>query len=249
VYIASVYEVNDDAHGYLANGYRDYLLSFSVADDTGTPNSLTERVTAFHGGVYKRCLVRGPTSLSIHIARSFSFNTIVSAIMLDSVDELTVGYDMDRAAWRKAQRESAERMGDTLGSAAALGAGETASLLVRASQGLLKCDPQSWAANYRQLSVQLCRWYLANPSAMRQGSAASASFWDACLFAEWESVRSSAGDVPPRTIEKALRWDGISGTDSGHGYERVSTFLKRQNPEQADANDHFYPRRAGAEGG
>jgi hypothetical protein len=194
-------------------------------------------------------LVRGPTSLSIHIARSFSFNTIVSAIMLDSVDELTVGYDMDRAAWRKAQRESAERMGDTLGSAAALGAGETASLLVRASQGLLKCDPQSWAANYRQLSVQLCRWYLANPSAMRQGSAASASFWDACLFAEWESVRSSAGDVPPRTIEKALRWDGISGTDSGHGYERVSTFLKRQNPEQADANDHFYPRRAGAEGG
>lgn len=46
----------------------------------------TSRVRYFRGGVYKNFLIRGPATYMIHIARNYSFNTILSGVFIDNLE-------------------------------------------------------------------------------------------------------------------------------------------------------------------
>jgi hypothetical protein len=46
------------------------------------------------------------------------------------------------------------------------------------------------------------------------------------LYDQWEMCREEAGRLSARSIEKALRWDGITGVESGHGYEHIRSFVE-----------------------
>jgi frataxin-like iron-binding protein CyaY len=85
----SLYIMNKDGHEG-NNRHRDYLVEIkpnaeqaAVADRSA---SLARcRIQAFWGGVYKQFVVKGPSRYQIKIAKNSSFNTMVSAVLLDRI--------------------------------------------------------------------------------------------------------------------------------------------------------------------
>ncbi|MFP4029048.1 MAG: two-component regulator propeller domain-containing protein [Candidatus Brocadiia bacterium] len=91
----SFYFVNKDGHRG-RNRWRDYLLEFkrrrgTLARTHFTPPLVRTRVRDFWGGVYKNFLVRGPGRYLVRITDRWSFNTILSAVLIDRA-----GADADR---------------------------------------------------------------------------------------------------------------------------------------------------------
>jgi hypothetical protein len=96
-----MYFFNKDGHGG-ANRVRDYMIEvypaqqgwvgywnwskFSVHAENQTRRLsplVKSRVRDFWGGVYKQFIVTGPCNYYVKIDRNYSFNTIISAVMID----------------------------------------------------------------------------------------------------------------------------------------------------------------------
>jgi len=89
VHRLSAYFMNKDGHGG-ANELRDYTLDLLPYRTDPRASAFLKplavgRVRQFWGGVYQSFAVCGPAKFYLKIARSNSFNTIVSAILLDKI--------------------------------------------------------------------------------------------------------------------------------------------------------------------
>lgn len=94
--VLSLYDYNKDGHDG-SNRWRDYqVLLRRMPDglDLTTPEGdqpwpllASGRITDFWDGCYQRYLVRGPMTLSIAVERNHSFNTMLTAVMLDDCGE------------------------------------------------------------------------------------------------------------------------------------------------------------------
>jgi hypothetical protein len=92
-FMLSLYAVNKDGHAG-KDRFRDYELRFwdtsdlpltDAEDVAGCTLLAHSRMLHFWGGVYKRVAVKGPGRITIQICRNHSFNTLLSAIMLDHI--------------------------------------------------------------------------------------------------------------------------------------------------------------------
>ena len=89
VHRLSAYFMNKDGHGG-SNELRDYTLDLLPYRTDPRASAFLKplavgRVRQFWGGVYQSFAVCGPAKFYLKIARSNSFNTIVSAILLDKI--------------------------------------------------------------------------------------------------------------------------------------------------------------------
>ena len=92
----SLYFFNKDGI-YGHNRARDYALEIragkgtdgktieTAKDADGAPTLVRSRVRDFWNGVYKRFIVRGPSTYWVKFGRDGSYNTIVSSVMLDKI--------------------------------------------------------------------------------------------------------------------------------------------------------------------
>ena len=114
LYYLSLYHLNKDGHD-ADNRERDYRLSMrthsgmfleDVRGFSTQPELARGRVRNFWGGVWKRFLVRGPTTLTVEVNRNSSFNAIMCAVMLDLADEAPAPYFRTVSQWNA--REAAD---------------------------------------------------------------------------------------------------------------------------------------------
>ena len=257
-FIVSLYEINNDGHGGPRNALRDFGISVNygpggdvpaVSGVGNDPSPARARVNNFFGGVYKRFLVRGPSDLTIKVARNHSFNTTLSAVMLDEWDPRPAPYfktvDQRREELAaKAQQiqslrqQSAEDQSAWAARFSPLNDPSKAAATLLAGLDLLhEWNPQWWASRHHQLAVDLSRWCQATQAAARgsneQSAFAARCYYDTGLYAASEAAQIAAGERTARQIEKALRWDGVSQVSSGHGYELVTQYLQGEAADSA----------------
>ena len=89
-----------------------------------------------------------------------------------------------------------------------------------------------WATEGVHLYRPLLRWYLAAlkevpPGPVKQELYARAAtcYYRLGLYEKWEAGQVLLGKTPARQIEKALRWDGVTHSYQGKGFEIVSKYL------------------------
>jgi hypothetical protein len=89
-----------------------------------------------------------------------------------------------------------------------------------------------WATEGAHFYRPLLRWYLAAlqevpPGPVKQELYASAAtcYYRLGLYEKWEAGQILLGKTPARQIEKALRWDGVTHSYQGKGFEIVSKYL------------------------
>ena len=109
LYALSLYNFNKDGHDG-KNRWRDYTISVrphpsgaplsAIEDFDKRPELARGRIRDFWGGVYKRFLVRGPIVVAIEVRRNHSFNTNLSGVFLDLVDEYPVPYFHTVQEWQ-----------------------------------------------------------------------------------------------------------------------------------------------------
>jgi hypothetical protein len=78
-----------------------------------------------------------------------------------------------------------------------------------------------WAANKRKFFMPLLRSQISDPGS----STAASSYYQLNLFANWETNLPQLDITPARDIEKAMRWDGITPSMSGMGYQLISSYV------------------------
>jgi len=202
LYTLSLYNFNKDGHyGNGNNRFRDYRLSIrphpadrplrEIEGFENRPELARGRMRDFWGGAYKRFLVRGPIVVAIEVRRNHSFNTNLSGVFLDLVDEYPVPYfhtvqewqAMKSAEAREVQtllaesragggRASRFRPGATAASSPPGASGSPPSLLgAGCSDAAVRCfeelertrlwNPVWWATEGVQFYKPLLRWYLA----------------------------------------------------------------------------------------
>ncbi len=245
LYYLSLYEFNKDGHDS-SNRLRDYRISLrmgtgdtasNISDILRQPELAHSRVVDFWGGVWKRFLVRGPTTLTVEVNRNNSFNTILPGIMLDLVDEMPAPYFRTVSQWKKDEAVQEERRKVLLAETPAAhnqrffpakSDREAANRLFDALSDQELVNPGWWAANGHRFYGPLLRWYWEQYySASRPSPRLLARLGTCCyqmgLFTSWEDCQSHQGLKTARQIEKALRWNGIS--DAGQGYQVVTSYL------------------------
>lgn len=248
LWVLSCYNHNKDGHAGV-NRMRDYRYSFrphdpakpirDVSDFDSEPELAHSRQRDFWGGVYKRFLVRGPQQLTLRMAKNDSLNVILAATFLDPVDEQPAPYFGTVEEWQKRQ-DAKQQERDQL---AAQSAQEQAARFVPATdekdaanrlflevERLRDLNPPAWAQRSRPVYEALVRWDQA--ALPHTGSEETPKLWkqeSACFFNlnrynDWERLQRRQGLTPARDIEKALKWDGESGS-SGRGSVIVTNFL------------------------
>lgn len=70
------------------------------------PPLAKSRVRDFWGGVYKSFVIVGPATYWVKVARNYSFNTIVSSVMLDKISGPKTYWDDDRATFMGTVRDT-----------------------------------------------------------------------------------------------------------------------------------------------
>jgi hypothetical protein len=247
LFYLSLYEVDPNGHSN-ANRFRDYQISVrphpgreSLDEHYGNvtilnsfhdlvgfdqkPELAHARVNDFYGGVYKRFLVRGPTKLTFQVNRNYSFNTILSGVMLDLVDELPPPYYCTRQEWEAAQQRK-EALGKT--PAVFVPAGNAAEAAQRLAQALAEMPFKNeawWAENKRRIYLPLLRWQLAETN--RDDSLALASsYYQLNRFSDWEGWLQEQDVVIAREIEQAIRWDGVMQSYTGMGNQIISDYVQ-----------------------
>jgi hypothetical protein len=185
------------------------------------------RIQDFWGGVYKRFLVRGPTKLTVQINRNDSFNTMLSGVMLDLVDELPPPYYCTRQEWESKATGNAEEKGPSF--VAATNAAEAAQRLALALAAMPNKNETWWAENKRRFYLPLLRWQLAAAGGT-DAPAVATSYYQLNLFDDWEKRLQQQGIVSARKIEQAQRWDGVTYSCAGMGNQMVSAYVKAHPP-------------------
>ena len=251
LYVLSLYDYNKDGHDD-DNRFRDYRLSVrahtgqSLEDVSGfnaQPELAHGRIRDFWGGVWKRFLVRGPLTLTAEVNRNNSHNTILPAVMLDLVDEHPAPYFQTVDQWnaREAQREKERR---TLAAQwltasrrfqPAPSEANAADRLFDALAEKRLINSAWWATEGRRYYAPLLRWYAADAQKHRPGFQAHAlarlatCCYQVGQYGPWEDYQKAAGLTTARDVEKSLRWDGVTDSYSGSGYEVVTAHQAEQS--------------------
>jgi hypothetical protein len=245
LYTLSLYEFNKDAHDpWGGNRFRDYSLSVrphgegpleDVSGFSAEPEWAHGRVHDFAGGVWKRFLVRGPETLTVEVGRKGSLDTILPAVMLDLVDEDPPPYFQTVEAWkeREAQREEerralTEQRASRFRSQPANSESETAERLFDALAQKRLTNSTWWATAGRSCYASLMRWCLSqSPRSSRKTDSRprtrlATCFYMTGMYPQWEQTQKQRGMKTTREIEKSVRWDGVTPSYSGRGYEVIS---------------------------
>jgi len=232
LYTLSVYDFNKDSHNtYENNRRRDYRVSVRPLRKTlplkdtdyfdQQPELAHSRIRDFWGGVWKRFLVRGPVVLSVQVNRNHSFNTILGAVMLDTVDEEPSPYF--------------HLASQNLASASAASA---ADQLFNNLETLRSTNSYWWAENSGSYYKSLLRWYKGQPISTdtedkRLMARLGTCYYHSALYSSWEDCENKRGLTSARQIEKQLRWDGVTDVDRDNTV--VTNFLS-SHPEIKAAN-------------
>ena len=256
LFYLSLYEINPNGHSS-NNRFRDYQISirphpgresldehygnvtvmrsfYDIAEFDQKPELARARATDFYGGVYKRFLVRGQTKLTLQVNRNYSFNTILSGVMLDLVDELPPPYYCTRQEWeaRQQQKEALEKSQSVF--VPANNAAEAAQRLASVLDGMPFKNEAWWAENKRRFYLPLLRWQLAEANQTNSPAVAS-SYYQLNLFSDWENQLQRQKIVTARGIEKSIRWDGVTYSCAGMGNQMISDYVKA-HPEIKNQN-------------
>jgi hypothetical protein len=251
LFYLSLYEIDPNGHSTTAR-FRDYQISirpnlwqtpaphtantttwqsfYDISEFDQKPELAHARANDFYGGVYKRFLVRGPAKLTVQVNRNYSFNTILPGVMLDLVDELPPPYFCTRQEWEakppKAVPEKASSAFIPADTAA-----EAAQRLATALAEVRFKNEAWWAENKRRFYLPLLRWQLAEASQTNSPALAS-SYYQLNLFADWEKQLKAQGLTPAREIEQAIRWDGVTYSCAGMGYQMISDYVRTNSPKE-----------------
>ncbi len=226
----------------------DHLFSIRVhtglaLEDVSTfasqPELARSRLRQTPFGVWKRFLVRGPTTLTVEMNRNGSFNTSLSAVMLDLIDEDPPPYFHTVDQWNalQAQREKTRQAWAVQPRPfhPAASEGEAATLLFDALEEKRLTNSVWWATESRRYYAPLLRWYAALARQPAPGSRTrlyqhlATCCYQMGQYAAWEGFQQAAGQVTARQVEKSLRWDGVTDSYSGLGYEVVTAHLAEQS--------------------
>ena len=239
-YVLSLFDRNKDGHDGL-NRARDYLLSVRPHDANAELNDIdgfdnqpelaSARLRDFWGSSWKKFAVRGPRELTVEIDRNHSFNTMLSGVFLDEINEEPDPYfdaataDAGTQQWNATDAQPADALAEQL----------WAELQLAQTD-----DPIWWAANGRIFYDALLRFY--QPALERTDAAHLNALWrriGTCYYAlnqyaEWETAQRKRGLRTARDIETSLRWDGKS---EANGRDTVIAYLKGE-----PAPEHSLPR-------
>jgi len=247
LYYFSLYDYNKLGHDDQKR-FRDFRLSVrvhrgqSLEDVSGfasQPELARGRIRDFWGGVWKRYLVRGPLTLTVELNRKNSYDTMLPAVMLDLVDEDPAPYFHTIGQWnaRETVRER-ERVVLTQHPTGSLPAKSEAKAANRLFNGLNEkrlTNSVWWATEGRRYYAPLSRWYtyaLQKPSVgprSRLYARLATCEYQMGRYPSWEKWQQSAGLTTARQVEKSLRWDGVTDSYSGRGYEIVTTRIAEQS--------------------
>jgi hypothetical protein len=221
LFVLSLYNVNYNGGEDSADRYRDYVASIrphkagtslrNIKDFEGDGDLVRTRFVNFRGGVWKRFLVQGPVVLNVRIGRNNSSNTILSSVMLDMVAEEPEPYFPALVA--TTTQADASRPKDPTNNVARLARIRTGAPSVWAS-----ASPAIYALMLRQYSVSVF-----DSAQKRDFRDRATCHYELCDFSAWENGQVRQGLTPARKIEKGLRWDGVSGANSGGERRKFST--------------------------
>ena len=201
----------------------------------------------FWPGAYKRFLVRGPIVVAIEVRRNHSFNTNLSGVFLDLVDEYPVPYFCTVEEWQATKSAEAREVQTLRAEARTPGArtarfrpgASEAEAAVRGFEELERMrlwNAAWWATEGVQFYKPLLRWYLAALGEVRPGrvkqeiyARAATCYYRLGLYEKWEAGQVLCGKTPARQIEKALRWDQKSSFN-GKGYKILTAYLHGAKP-------------------
>ncbi|HET6442423.1 MAG TPA: two-component regulator propeller domain-containing protein [Phycisphaerae bacterium] len=240
----------------------DDLRNFNLYDVSGFDQQqemARGRIRDFWGGVYKRFLVRGPIEITVCVNRNHSHNTMLEGVFLDLVDERPVPYFHTLAEWRTLQQARAEEQ-KALEAEAASGAraerfraaaseDEAASRLFEELGRMPLVNAVWWAQESRPFYAAVLRWAVPRMASAEDDDAknrfariAATCCYQLGLYEEWDDGQAQIGVRSARRIEKALRWDGVTYSYQGKGYEIVTKYLlERRRREQGNRDEISVP--------
>jgi hypothetical protein len=239
----------------VAENSPDYVQNFNLHDISGFDQQqemARGRIRDFWGGVYKRFLVRGPIEITVCVNRNHSHNTMLEGVFLDLVDERPVPYFHTLAEWRTLQQARAEEQ-KALEAEAANGAraerfraaaseDEAAGRLFEELGRMPLVHAVWWAQESRPFYAAVLRWAVPRMASAEDDDAknrfariAATCCYQLGLYEEWDDGQAQIGVRSARRIEKALRWDGVTYSYQGKGYEIVTKYLlERRRREQGN---------------
>jgi hypothetical protein len=248
LFYLSLYEVNPNGHEGDTR-FRDYTLSvrphpgrqsldqqignttimrsfYDIAEFDRKPELARARASDFYGGVNKRFLARGPAKLTVQVNRNYSFNTILSGVMLDLVAEFPPPYYETRKQWEtsEAQREKQALAIPSSPFVPATSAEDAANRLTRDLSEMPYRNETWWVENKRRFYLPLLRRQLEE-TALTNSPALASSYYELNLFSKWEEQLHSRRITTAREIEKAIRWDGVTYSCAGMGNKLVSDYV------------------------
>ncbi len=264
-FILSYYFINMDGHGG-SNVFRDYHLDLRRQPETELLGSIDGfatwplleqgRVRDFWPGVWKRYLVSGPCKISLQVNRNRSFNTIMSSVMLDSLDQEPYPYFHTAEQWakrRQARVDSIEQESQAwhvrrkAPFTPATNEPDAIKRITHAIDHAKLRNPAWWATNGMLTQNTVLRWLLRSPKSPQNLKSPEFSEWittamfDLHLFYEGEAMQQMRGLNTARQLETQLRWDGVTYSMQGRGrqsiLDEVAHSEKSQFPAGAGAKD------------
>jgi len=251
LFILSIYDVNKEEHN-LKCPYRDFRVSVHPGPTQERrehenlreqPTLASARINHFWEGKYTKFLVQGPTKITVEVNRNYSFDTIVSGIFLDAVDEEPPPYFETAAQWqidserrgRNLQSRILQYKLDPTSYRAKFAPNDNASIADAALMALEETrtfNPKKWAAESAEDYPLLLRWYCRNARA-NEGSSndnetptrrGTCYYWSG-FYSQWEECQMARRLTPARKIEKAVRWNHSLLPNSGRGYLVIEDYM------------------------
>jgi hypothetical protein len=177
---------------------------------------------------------------------------MLEGVFLDLVDERPVPYFHTLDEWRTLQQARAEEQ-KALEAEAASGAraerfraaapeDEAAGRLFEELERMALVNAVWWAQESRPFYAAVLRWAVPRMASAEDDDAknrfariAATCCYQLGLYEEWDDGQAQIGVRSARRIEKALRWDGVTYSYQGKGYEIVTKYLlERRRREQGN---------------